>query len=78
MHLYVGGVSQIVIQNHQSTIICCFFHRSIADQLKMNQKVDAEFFENVTIYFSDICGFTTISSCLNPHQIIELLNSLYR
>ncbi|XP_064611548.1 receptor-type guanylate cyclase gcy-15-like [Liolophura sinensis] len=51
--------------------------RPVARQLKMNQKVDAEYFESVTIFFSDIVGFTKISAQCSPLEVVELLNSLY-
>ncbi|XP_057716108.1 uncharacterized protein LOC130931368 isoform X2 [Corythoichthys intestinalis] len=51
--------------------------KSVARQLRRHKHVEAESYEKVTIFFSDIVGFTSISASCTPLQVVEMLNNLY-
>jgi class 3 adenylate cyclase len=51
--------------------------QSVFHSLKMGQQVAPEVYEDVTVFFSDIVGFTRISAAGTPLQVVQMLNIMY-
>ena len=49
----------------------------IAEQLKEKKKLIADQFEDVTILFADLVGFTKLASNLEPKELVDLLNHIF-
>lgn len=70
--------NQITQEKEQSELLLHqMLPSSVADKLIAGQPVEAETFEEVTVYFSDIVGFNDVALSASPIQIVNLLNSIY-
>ncbi|KAK1788028.1 hypothetical protein P4O66_016498 [Electrophorus voltai] len=50
---------------------------SVAEVLKVGSTLDPEYFDSVTLYFSDMVGFSAIAANNEPIEVVDLLSDLY-
>ncbi|MGB3532651.1 MAG: adenylate/guanylate cyclase domain-containing protein [Microcoleaceae cyanobacterium] len=67
-----------VEQEKSERLLLNILPQKIAEQLKQTKgEVIAEKFDEVTILFADIVGFTPLSERLNPMELVKLLNHIF-
>ena len=49
----------------------------IADRLRSGERLIADRFEDVTLLFADIVGFTELSSSMRPDELVAVLNEVF-
>ena len=64
-------------QHRLSSLLHSVFPKHISDLLSDGLKVPPTHFQCVTVFFSDIVGFTDLASFMHPVKVVELLDRLY-
>ncbi|KAJ1492899.1 hypothetical protein T484DRAFT_1770181 [Baffinella frigidus] len=60
-----------------SSVLNNVFPAYVAEALKEGRKVEPEHRDVVSIFFSDIVGYTTIASGMHPTKLADMLDRLY-
>lgn len=64
-------------QEKSERLLLNILPKVIADQLKQNSGYLAERFEDATVLFADIVGFTPMSARISPEELVNLLNEIF-
>ncbi|KAL2920313.1 hypothetical protein HK105_200386 [Polyrhizophydium stewartii] len=51
--------------------------RSVANQLMDGKQVTPQTFDNATVFFLDVVGFTTMCASMHPTETVSLLDAIY-
>lgn len=63
--------------HEQEKILLNILPAQIAERILNGEKSIADYCEGVSVFFSDIVGFTSLSQNISPHQLVSLLNNLF-
>lgn len=64
-------------KNTSNALLHNMLPAQVADQLRQGGVVEPKHYENVTLFFSDVVGFTSICDRVDPWDVIDMLNQLY-
>lgn len=64
-------------QKQTEKLLLNILPQPIAERLKQGQSLIAESFEDVTVLFADIVGFTELSARISPKELVGCLNAIF-
>jgi adenylate cyclase len=65
------------LRRENERLLLSILPQSVADRLKSGDERIADRFEEVTVLFADIVGFTQLAAAMPAHVLVELLNDLF-
>jgi class 3 adenylate cyclase len=80
--VYMGDVGRMehylhIANNQFVSLVGGMFPKVIAERLLSKQQTFAERYENCTVLFADIVGFTGITERLAPEKLVGILNDVF-
>ena len=74
----LGAKNRLIEQKNveNESLLLNILPRAIAQRLKTGEERIADAFDNVSVLFADIVGFTTISAKMRPEDVVHMLNDL--